>query len=258
MQRIEHFLAEMRERNVRRSWLATPWVRMLWKVRIPAPPPIMLGWWRIALSDGLFFGVGMWVLMRYVGPETWGNTFDPWIAISMSALFGAGMASMWRARARMLGLPRWKDYPPPPDASVRSMSTDDEPFAEHPDGQFDNVVAAMTDATRRLEALPEWARWIDLDVQGMGSHEDAYRYVEVKLRGEQIDFSPNEIDELAALKSAGLTSDRIDVRRAGSIVTLAGATPGERAAFMDAAFRTQLGVRGWPDQDDDYAVGFEW
>ncbi len=138
------------------------------------------------------------------------------------------------------------------------MTTDDAPFAEHPDGQFDDALAAMADAIRRLEELPEWTEWITLSAQGMGSHEDAYIHVEVMLRGDQIDWGPHEVNEPAALNAAGLGAAGLEVGRSGSVLTLGGATPGQRASFLDTAFRTQLGVRGWADQDDDYAVGLEW
>lgn len=134
---------------------------------------------------------------------------------------------------------------------------DPVPFLEHPDGQYETVLDAMCAAVERLTAEGADA-WIGVSVQGMGGREDSYRFADVALLGRTIDVGNHEVNESQVRDLAASQLKGVSIERDGSKITLNGAQPRQVAVFLDVMFRTQLGIRGWPDQDDDYAVGFEW
>jgi hypothetical protein len=45
---------------------------------------------------------------------------------------------------------------------------------------------------------------------------------------------------------------------AGANYSVAQASPAEAARILDAIFRNCLGIRPFPDEHNDYAVGAEW
>jgi hypothetical protein len=59
-------------------------------------------------------------------------------------------------------------------------TADPQPFMEHPSGDFDNVVAAMEDAVKRLRKLPKWDQWITFGAQGKGDKPESYEFAEVR------------------------------------------------------------------------------
>jgi hypothetical protein len=138
------------------------------------------------------------------------------------------------------------------------MPSLDEPFMEHPTGEFPDAVAAMESAIGRLRALESWDRWIAFCGQGQGSSPDSYHVAEVRLRGDDIRIDELQVDVPSILEVGGLAADEIDVEsdEAGGL-RVRGATPAQLARFLDGLFRSHLGVRRF-DDDGDYAVGAEW
>lgn len=135
--------------------------------------------------------------------------------------------------------------------------SDPRPFFEYPDGEHATATDAMSAAIERL--LREEAReWISVCAQGMGTREDSHHTAEVRLLGRTIDVASHEVNEAHVMHQADADLQGVSVERDGSKITLAEARPRQIAVFLDVMFRTQLQIRGWPDQDDDYAVGFEW
>lgn len=144
-----------------------------------------------------------------------------------------------------------------PTAGAR-MPSFDEPFMEHPTGEFANAVSAMEDAIGRLRALDSWDRWIAFCGQGQGSRPETYHVAEVRLRGDEIRTDKPQVDVPAILELSGLEADEIDVETDGTGgLTVRRVTPGQLARFLDGLFRSQLGVRRF-DDDGDYTVGAEW
>lgn len=129
------------------------------------------------------------------------------------------------------------------------------PFMEHPTGDFESAVDAMADAIKRLRALPQWDNWITFSAQGMGHDEDSERHAEVRLRRDELQLDES-IDPDLVTRQAGVP--RSSLTAAGDTYSIAPASPAEAARILDAIFRHPLGIRPFPDEEDDYAVGAEW
>jgi hypothetical protein len=129
---------------------------------------------------------------------------------------------------------------------------------EYPSNEpFDGVVEAMADAISRLRALPEWAKWITFEAQGMGSREDSYVYAAIQMRGSEIRLVKRRLLDLDLLaKRARVPRDYLS-QLSGTTYTLGRATPKQTARLLDAIFRLHFGIHPHPDEDD-YAVGAEW
>lgn len=141
-------------------------------------------------------------------------------------------------------------------AAGRTQSDPSEPFMEHPNGEFDSAVAAMEDAVRRLRALRTWDRWITFGAQGEGSRPDSYEFAQIRMLRDRIDVEGQALDvprivEAARAAPAALVVD-------GSHYSIGAASPKEAALILDAIFRRHFGLRPFPDEGDDYAVGAEW
>jgi len=132
----------------------------------------------------------------------------------------------------------------------------DNPFMEHPTGEHTTALEAMDATISRLRALPEWNRWITFCAQGQGSSPDSIHCAEIRLLSDVLETGvPLNIAQVTA--QAGV--HRHSLTEAGNTrYSLAGATPREAAQILDAVFRHQFGIRPFPDEDDDYAVGAEW
>ena len=132
----------------------------------------------------------------------------------------------------------------------------DEPFMEHPTGEYATAIDAMEAAISRLRGLPEWNRWITFCAQGEGSSPDSTQFAEVRMLSDSLETS-------VAVDVAQITA-QAKVRRGAfteagrTRYSIAAATPREAAQILDALFRHQFGIRPFPDEDDDYAVGAEW
>jgi|SRR5215472_12996147 len=132
----------------------------------------------------------------------------------------------------------------------------DQPFIEHPTGEYASAIDAMEAAISRLRALPEWNRWITFCAQGEGESPESLHFAEVRLLSNILETSaPVDVAQISgyakvprrALAEAGKTR-----------YSIAEATPREAAQILDALFRLQLGIRPFPDEGDDYPVGAEW
>lgn len=138
------------------------------------------------------------------------------------------------------------------------MQSPDEPFMEHPTGEFPDAVAAMEHAIARLRALDTWDRWIAFNGQGQGSRPDSYRMAEIRLRGDEIRIDEPLAEVSAILRVGDLDDDDIDIEFDGAGgIRVRRATPMQLAKFLDGLFRGHLGVRKF-DDENDYTVGAEW
>jgi len=126
---------------------------------------------------------------------------------------------------------------------------------EHPTGQFATAVEAMSDAIRRLRALPEWNNWITFCAQGAGHNENSYHLGEIRMRRGWIDPGISINVELIANAGQVQTSN---FAGDDGIYQLRGTSPLDTARIFDAIFRYQLGIRPFPNEGDDYAIGAEW
>jgi hypothetical protein len=140
------------------------------------------------------------------------------------------------------------------DAKVKSM---DQPFIEHPSGDFETAVEAMADAIKRLQALPEWDKWITFHAQGMGDSVDSYHFAAIRMRRGEIAFEkPLDVDIQKVTKQAGVPEPSLSKTEGG--YSVAKATPIQAARIMDVIFRQYLGIRPHTGEEDDYAIGAEW
>ena len=110
---------------------------------------------------------------------------------------------------------------------------------EHPDGTFDCAADAIADAIKRLRELPTWDDWISFCAQGYGGQPDTYSFAEIRLRRGEIASDlplPPEVEQF----------------------DMAGSSPAAVAEFLDQLFRQHMGIRPFPGEGEDYAVGAEW
>ena len=114
---FEHKLQAMR--NQLDSWqiapgiAAPPFWRLLWKLGVPLPPPLFLGFVPLLVLCGSFFAV-FWGLVMYLVSWRAQGTPLPTMLLSVllaGGLFGLVMAMVFRRHARRLQLPAWRDYP---------------------------------------------------------------------------------------------------------------------------------------------------
>jgi hypothetical protein len=150
------------------------------------------------------------------------------------------------------------------DAKVKPM---DRPFMEHPSGDFETAVDAMADAIMRLQALPQWDKWITFCAQGMGPRVDTYHFASIRMRQGEITFMVQtntlawtektlELDIQAVTKRAGVPESCLSKTEAG--YSVGKATPIQAARIMDVIFRQYMGIRPHTGERDDYAIGAEW
>jgi hypothetical protein len=129
------------------------------------------------------------------------------------------------------------------------------PFMEHPTGDFGSAVDAMAEAIKRLRTLTEWNDWITFCAQGMGHDMESEQHAEIRMRRDELQLGES-IDMELVSQHAGVPRSRLAVT--GATYSIAHASPAEGARIMDAIFRLYLGIRPFPDEGDDYAVGAEW
>lgn len=132
----------------------------------------------------------------------------------------------------------------------------DPPFMEHPTGQHATAIDAMEAAIIRLRSLPNRDRWITFCAQGEGGSPDSIHLAEVRVLLDILETEgPVNVAEITRLARV----PRSALAEAGKArYSIASANPREAAQILDALFRYQLGIRPFPDEGDDYAVGAEW
>lgn len=127
---------------------------------------------------------------------------------------------------------------------------------EHPTGAFETAIHAMDDAVSRLRELPEWNRWITFCAQGEGLVRGRTAFAEVRMLGGEIDLGHEKLKLAKLLPMVGLSPSAVVLN--GSILSVGAISSREVAELMDAIFRHHFGIRPFPDEDNDYAVGAEW
>jgi hypothetical protein len=134
---------------------------------------------------------------------------------------------------------------------------EDEPFMEHPTGEFKNSLEAMTSAFKRLNTGSNADRWITFSGQGKGHDEDSDQIEDVRVRGNTFDLHDQNIDVAAVLQFAGLQGQVTPQTDAEGMITLPDATPEQLARFLDGVFRKHFGIQPH-EGEPGYAVGAEW
>jgi hypothetical protein len=132
----------------------------------------------------------------------------------------------------------------------------DEPFMEHPTGKYATALDAIEGAIWRLRALEKWDRWITFCAQGEGSSPDSIHFAEIRLLSDIL--MVNTRLNIAELCGQAKVKGNVLTEAGENRYSVALATSREVAQIFDALFRGPLGVRPFPDEDNDYAVGAEW
>ncbi len=145
----------------------------------------------------------------------------------------------------------------PPRVTQTPKAMHSRPFMEHPTGQFQTAIAAMEDAIVRLRRLPQWDAWITFTAQGRGGRADSYHLAEVRLRQGSLKVGGGVVLDVRRLVRVAQVSEAALVRD-GDVYSVAKASPAEVARLLDAVFRHHLGIKPFPDEGNDYAVGAEW
>lgn len=127
---------------------------------------------------------------------------------------------------------------------------------EHPTGEYVTAVDAMEAAITRLRALPEWNQWITFCAQGEGESPESIHFAEIRLLSDILEV--NAPVNLAQMTAHAQVPRRALTEAGRTRYSIAAASPREAAQVLDALFRHQLGIRPFPDEGDDYAVGAEW
>ena len=134
---------------------------------------------------------------------------------------------------------------------------DNDPIVEHPSGDYETAVQAITEAFRRLGECAETSGWVVLSGQGQGWRVDSYLVADVRYRNGTFVF-PQSISEVASIAArVGLAESQVEIGSDSKTVSIRGATPALLAAFLDAVYREALGIRPH-EGEDDYAFGAEW
>lgn len=162
--------------------------------------------------------------------------------------FGSGHDPPWLCKIRgRIGAP----------VLGRREAINEEPFMEHPSGEYASAVDAMEAAIIRLRALPEWNRWITFCAQGEGERAETLHIAEVRLMSDVLDLGIAL--DIAQVVSLAKVPRRALASAGETLYSVAAATPREVAQILDALFRHQLEIRPFADAGgDDYAVGAEW
>lgn len=149
----------------------------------------------------------------------------------------------------------------PPEDSIPQVDIqpdDQEPFMEHPTGEFDTSLQAITSAMQRLDRIDMKERWITFSGQGQGSSTDSYQIEDVKFRNKTFDLTEQTVDLPAIMASIGLDQANINVEICPEgKITLPDATPEQLARFLDALFQKHFAIKPF-EGEQDYAVGAEW
>jgi hypothetical protein len=130
------------------------------------------------------------------------------------------------------------------------------PFMEHPTGEFETAVDAMEAAVRRLRALPSREEWITFSAQGQGSRPDSYEFAEIRMKADTLEVGPDPLNVAQILQLAEAECSLSPV--SDNCYSVESSTPMQAALIFDAIFRYHFGIRPFPDEGDDYAVGAEW
>lgn len=135
--------------------------------------------------------------------------------------------------------------------------TPDEPFLEHPTGEFETALEAIQSAMTRLDAIDMAGSWITFSGQGQGHRPDSYYVVDVEYMDRKFNIGPEPVDLARLLKVSGLDRADLEVHATpDGVIEMSDADARQRAIFLDALFQ-QRGVKPF-DGEDDYAVGAEW
>ena len=130
------------------------------------------------------------------------------------------------------------------------------PFMEHPSGDFDSAVDAMTDAIARLRALLDWSAWITFCAQGCADRVDTYSFQEIRMRGDEIQVDGGALDIARVCETAAISPQSLV--RTNSHYRLNELSPRDTARLFDSIFRLHYGLIPHANEDPDYAVGAEW
>lgn len=129
----------------------------------------------------------------------------------------------------------------------------EQPFLEHPTGEYETAVDAIEHTIRKLRELPEWTRWITFCAQGAGASADSVHSAEVRICKDKLDIG--ESMNVAEIASVAKVNGKCIVPE-GTLYSMAAATPEEAARVLDALFRYHFGIRPFPNEQD-YAIGAE-
>lgn len=137
------------------------------------------------------------------------------------------------------------------------MSTDDEPYMEHPTGRFASALEAITWCITQLHTVDFGERWITFCGQGQAAQPDAIAFADVRYRPYTFDLSGEDVDLNAVMSTAQLDRALCRIESNNGYIALPDATPDELGRFLNALFLTHYRIMPFAE-DNDYSIGAEW
>ncbi len=112
-EKIDAAINYLMKRGVSGSNAAPPHYSLLWAFGAPLPPPHFQSFLGLFTFNALFFG-GLFAVLALVA-ERHHATLEVMLLMGPSGGLVVGIlcASIYRWKARRLGLPLWDDFPPP-------------------------------------------------------------------------------------------------------------------------------------------------
>ena len=111
-EKVTYLLNDLGQKGIGQYTIAPPFYRLLWRLGIEVRPPHFAGFWSLAATMALSFGIVWGIFMWFT---VWQQQSSVSQSIGTTALvsflFGVILAASYRRRARKLALPRWEDYP---------------------------------------------------------------------------------------------------------------------------------------------------
>jgi hypothetical protein len=119
-QKVERLIEELSQQGRGYYTVASPLFWLLWALGLEVPPPLFLGFRKLTLLMGTFFGV-LWGALWGVGMWLWAwqgeipagiaVTVTDFAAVLAGLVFGLVMAWYTRGKAARLGIPSsWEEY----------------------------------------------------------------------------------------------------------------------------------------------------
>lgn len=199
---------------------------------------LLRGWWRFGSIVLGCLGAGAIAAALLLSPPP--TSFYLTTTIAAVGLMGLGL--LWGVRHTV--------------RETRAVPTPEGPIVEHPGGDFDTAVDAITQAIARIRDPAFAGRTISLSAQGSSGGSEASSFASIQWRDGTFTFA-EPVAELDALcRAAGMAPTEFTVDRRNCTLTAPTVDAPRLAGLIDRIFRTRFDIRPFAGETD-YAFGAE-